>query len=558
LRQGFKKTGFALLASCLMTAAIPVYAQDNSNPVPEVEVDGSVLQTLDPSGGKTMPPIKLVPTPSMKNEAVMAHMPYPALEEAEIPVQEIKTPIPANIPPIEISTVPEPVAVAETKPAAPIISAEEILNAKPETVGNMKAGKISKPIDLAKDNARPTNRSKIAPVTNVTQTETSVGELLTPEPPPVAALKSTTLPKAEIAPVTDIVDITKPPLTMTETANLKAPVEKPVVFPIKTTTKIKGEMNPSALATATIPTAPTELRADINKALPVPTERDDSDKQGHPEVLYKDVPLPRPRPAVAMASMEFVKQARRTYEDTYTVVKRDGDRMPAVKKERVAVEALPPSRLSVADIASDPLASQLVEMSPNDIADTLNKIAPAAGSNERQQEEVVRSTHVRIVRETGNWGQKKNSRAAPAVSPEPPILPPAVRPIPEVANITSKQETSSSLPKKAMQGRYTINFKAGETDLPTTSFNEVDSGIISALKSDNTARVEIVAYASAEGGKDSDARRASLSRALSIRSYLISKGINATRMDVHAMGIEQDAKTTSDKVDMILILAKKS
>ena len=65
-------------------------------------------------------------------------------------------------------------------------------------------------------------------------------------------------------------------------------------------------------------------------------------------------------------------------------------------------------------------------------------------------------------------------------------------------------------------------------------------------------RVQLLAFASAGERSEAKARRLSLSRALEVRSYLISKGIASTRMDVRALG-NQSSSGSPDRVDMTLV-----
>ena len=65
-------------------------------------------------------------------------------------------------------------------------------------------------------------------------------------------------------------------------------------------------------------------------------------------------------------------------------------------------------------------------------------------------------------------------------------------------------------------------------------------------------RVQLMAYAAGKDLSSSKARRISLSRASSVRSYLIEKGVRSTRIDVRALGdkAEGDQKNRVD-VNMI-------
>lgn len=63
-------------------------------------------------------------------------------------------------------------------------------------------------------------------------------------------------------------------------------------------------------------------------------------------------------------------------------------------------------------------------------------------------------------------------------------------------------------------------------------------------------RVQLRAYADDSGGNASKARRLSLSRALSVRSFLIESGLRSTRIDVRALGVARDGGP-ADRVDVI-------
>lgn len=68
---------------------------------------------------------------------------------------------------------------------------------------------------------------------------------------------------------------------------------------------------------------------------------------------------------------------------------------------------------------------------------------------------------------------------------------------------------------------------------------------------DNEARVQVRAYGGGSGASASAARRLSLSRALSVRSYLVAQGIRGTRIDVRALGKARDGGA-GERVDVVL------
>lgn len=71
--------------------------------------------------------------------------------------------------------------------------------------------------------------------------------------------------------------------------------------------------------------------------------------------------------------------------------------------------------------------------------------------------------------------------------------------------------------------------------------------LATAMQGKTEFRLQLLAYA---GGKDlstSKARRMSLSRALSVRSFLIDNGIRSTQIDVRALG----NKTTEKPINRV-------
>ena len=65
-------------------------------------------------------------------------------------------------------------------------------------------------------------------------------------------------------------------------------------------------------------------------------------------------------------------------------------------------------------------------------------------------------------------------------------------------------------------------------------------------------RLQIQAFASPSGHGISSARRTSLSRALSVRSYLLDQGIRAHRLDVRALGAKTN-RDPQDRVDLVFL-----
>jgi outer membrane protein OmpA-like peptidoglycan-associated protein len=87
-------------------------------------------------------------------------------------------------------------------------------------------------------------------------------------------------------------------------------------------------------------------------------------------------------------------------------------------------------------------------------------------------------------------------------------------------------------------------------DVPQVAMPDLDR-MAAWLKQNPAVRVQIVGYASATKGAESEARRTSLYRTLAVRKYLVDKGVLSTRMDVRAMGSRTD-QTPKDRVEISL------
>lgn len=99
--------------------------------------------------------------------------------------------------------------------------------------------------------------------------------------------------------------------------------------------------------------------------------------------------------------------------------------------------------------------------------------------------------------------------------------------------------------------QVSMEFKSKLTELASDQKSTISTEVLPSLQKYSDSRLQIQAFAG-EPTSDSDARRISLSRALSVRSYLLSKGIDPSRMDVRAMG-NNTKEAPADRVDLVLI-----
>jgi outer membrane protein OmpA-like peptidoglycan-associated protein len=75
---------------------------------------------------------------------------------------------------------------------------------------------------------------------------------------------------------------------------------------------------------------------------------------------------------------------------------------------------------------------------------------------------------------------------------------------------------------------------------------------IAALVGNSDRRVQLNAYAGGTPETVGAARRLSLSRALTVRAFLIEAGVRSTRIDVRALGLASD-DAPLERVDIMLL-----
>ncbi len=101
-------------------------------------------------------------------------------------------------------------------------------------------------------------------------------------------------------------------------------------------------------------------------------------------------------------------------------------------------------------------------------------------------------------------------------------------------------------PGRAMQ----IVFKSRASKLPDTAKAGLET-LAAKLNGQPALRLHLMAYAGGESLSYGKARRLSLARAMSVRSYLIESGVRSTRIDVRALG-NQTAEEPLNRVDVTI------
>jgi len=133
------------------------------------------------------------------------------------------------------------------------------------------------------------------------------------------------------------------------------------------------------------------------------------------------------------------------------------------------------------------------------------------------------------------------------------------RPSPREVVVLESQETVSktseqtaNLPKQEVfTNKAVLVFSEGQADLPATTEANLKM-LLDHVSKDETWHIQLLAYASDAQNNVSQTRRLSLARALSVRSFLMDQSVASTRIEVRALGNQNDGGEP-DRVDAILI-----
>lgn len=138
-------------------------------------------------------------------------------------------------------------------------------------------------------------------------------------------------------------------------------------------------------------------------------------------------------------------------------------------------------------------------------------------------------------------------RQQEAVKNEKALVPIVPRPKDGVAPATFEAGDKQNVLKKS------IPFNPGQIALGDADIDPIAAGVVKEMdKEDNKDwRVRISAFATPYGNGLSSDRRIALSRALSLRTSLITQGVAASKIDVLAEGLQSDGKP-GDRIDLYL------
>lgn len=555
MKQGRLSVLTDLTRLSLMTAAALLCTITMSNAQqanPEIYVNMEVLEQLDPGLEQKQVPVKLR-SPSSRPDAVQPRLTSPSVTYVpEVPERAAGTSTSDQIsqPPSDDPVIwsspsgrlTEPAAETPPPPEQKAVSFPIKTKTRAET-NDPSVNAISRPVPV---------RSGIAG---------NIGDPVISRPAPDfdPEEKQTS---ASVAPVRDLTEQT--PTYSSKPVPLRTQPEK--VQPAKLSKSapvIPVRKPPHDLKLATLPVIanePTLVAAPIseNKQPPViPPRRPSNVQKATPELV-----------AALRAREENKKHiplkanAQKTATDTPLPPPGPMGRknMPAVAKPHVESEKLPEQTVKA---VSDPLLGQLLEKDKDALVATIESMVAERedGKAVKQNKKPERQLGSNIVKAEPLQRpynvyrpQKEGDKAEPNAVQE------KIEAIPEMKVAALPTPTPvAPRPRSPEEKAYiSLPFATGLNEIDDKIISEIETQLLPVLTKNPASKLQIHAFASPAKDNAASARKASLARAMSVRAYLISKGIEATRMNIRALGAESD-REPFDRVDLIVFNpAKKS
>lgn len=128
---------------------------------------------------------------------------------------------------------------------------------------------------------------------------------------------------------------------------------------------------------------------------------------------------------------------------------------------------------------------------------------------------------------------------------------PAVPPLAASPN-PPQQQHAPATPAVAGPGEGGVTLPFEKDDARLTQDSQARLlGLAKSMTGDESLQIQLLAYAAGDEDSTGKARRLSLSRALTVRSYLIDQGVRSTRIEVRALG-NKVPDGNPDRVDVVV------
>ncbi len=157
-----------------------------------------------------------------------------------------------------------------------------------------------------------------------------------------------------------------------------------------------------------------------------------------------------------------------------------------------------------------------------------------------------------IKRPNSNNLLSSEKRTMPAVAPVKVIKESLADNTIKFSNIKQNDKKQITKENDKIQPDLTIIYEAGKTELSKEAQKLITEIILLPMFSDNNIRLQILSYATAGDNGQSSDHRYSLSRALNIKNWLQSRGIEYSRINIRALG-DNTSSPNKDRVDFIFI-----
>jgi len=340
----------------------------------------------------------------------------------------------------------------------------------------------------------------------------------------------------------------------------KAPVipgRKPANPNVETKVAETSQPTPEPVVEKAPEAKPVEAVAETKPEAPViPPRRPDNVQKAPPELVAEL------RAREAAKELEASEPAKpKTAIDLSNPPPPPGPRgkknMPAVAKAPVESEQLTEQTIKLA-AESDPLLDRLVEKDKASLVATIESMVA-----EREDGKPLPGTPKREKREQGTSIVKAEPMQRPynVYRPKKDNEAPAETTAPAAEEVKTAELTDAAAPtitprppeprSQDEEAYVSVPFSQGLTEIDTKITNEIETRLLPVLNDNPGWKLQIQAFASPVKDGASSARKASLARAMSVRTYLLGKGIEANRMDIRALGAESD-RDPMDRVDMIV------
>lgn len=580
-----RKTILSLLcAAALAASPLPVRAQS----APEVEIDASVLNELAPAGGGAARPALSRPMARPAQPVLTTGQPvpaaagYPQQQPAFRQTQQKIVPMPPAQDPAK------PYAMRRTGNIQPIIPREAQRfpvqqRVRSDSFDPAGAGGLTRPAGSA------------LPPSAITPREVMSAPALPP-----ARIEAA--PGGGVPTLSRKIPIIQPPPAPVVAAPKPVVISKPA--PLKRTAEVKPNAAPRPGKTAMMP-VPARKPATIQSAAqdvtaPVPARRPET-VAALPDVTapVADVTAPLQKGVIARPVEKKIAAATGLPPTSLPVPPRPGRMppsvagtlpnapkvMPAVPTRSVGAEVLPAvPGIAVAD-ANDPLLLQLKDFDRQNFIRQVEGITaglapvPARKPQRGGMPPGLNKSNYAVLTPRGEMsktipGPTGETLPADAVTGTPVAVAAAAAAAAAAdADIEDTAATLATIAPAAGGEKFasqkidrtprpppgddrhesafiTVPFMPGDEKASGDVIKKLEAEVIPLLKANPGWRVQIQAFSSPDNEVRSSARRTALTRALSVREYLMGKGIDAPRMDIRALGMETD-RDPLDRIDLV-------